>query len=570
MSDSNIIPLATVNPYLKEDEQVTSSGIILPPENKIITELPDKPIEAPNVQRLLGKGIDLQPSHLALLWRKKPILFLEDAFDVKLDDWQEHVVDMYQNNQRVALVASKGPGKTFILSMLAWHFFMTNFRPKMAALSVTRDHLKSNLWAELLMWREKSRLCTLSTNDGAERITLKGHEGYSFIDARSFAKSADQNTQASALAGLHADNVAFIIDEAGTIPDAIITTADAALTTAVTDRTNSKLLVTANPEVPSGLIYRAAMGKSIQKWAVHRISGDPDDPMRAPRVDINWAREQIAQFGKDDPWVLVNVFGTYPDQAANMLLTDSEVHEAMQRTIKGSEVQTSQSRMGLDVSRGGVDKSSFARRKGLKAYAIEVVSSSLLGPELAGICMLKQQEYKIERLFVDDTGGYGSSVIDSLDMAAPVMDVTPIKYNAKAQDKRYFNKRTEMWVRMRDWVRKGGCLPNDPILANELTTPKLFFLGGVLRLEEKEQIKSRLGYSPDRADALAQTFADVEQQSFYGNYQALPASTDPDLRTRIEEDRWNRYQSESGQSRHHADPYELDENHNPHYPRHSS
>lgn len=54
--------------------------------------------------------------------------------------------------------------------------------------------------------------------------------------------------------------------------------------------------------------------------------------------------------------------------------------------------------------------------------------------------------------------------------------------------------------------------------------PKLIFHGGVFRLEEKEQIKSRLGRSPDRADALAQTFADVEQPSFFGDFSAAPNS----------------------------------------------
>ena len=522
-------------------------------------------MEAPNVNRYLNKPIDLQPSHIAKLWRMRPVIFCEDAFDVKLDPWQEEAFELYMANQRFGMIASKGPGKTFTLAMLGWHFFMTNYRPKMAALSVTKDHLKSNLWAELLMWREKSDLCKLSTNDGAERITLKGHEGYSFIDARSFPKSADANQQASALAGLHADNVAFLIDEAGTIPDAILATADAALAGGTDGNKNSKLIVTANPEVPSGLLYRASVGKTVQKWAIQRVSGDPDDPKRAPKVDINWAREQIEQFGKDDPWVMVNVFGKYPAQGANMLLSDSEVSEAMNRTIEKDEINNAQMRMGLDVARGGVDRTAFARRKGLQAFPIEEEPSNILGPELAGLAMHKQDKYKIERLFVDDTGGYGSSVVDSLDMSAPMMDVTPIKYNAKAQDKRYFNKRTEMWVRMRDWVRKGGCLPKDPTLAKELTCPKVFFHGGVFRLEEKEQIKQRLGFSPDKADALAQTFADVEQESFYADYASQTGSSLE--KQRIDQRRRNNHNSSGN---HISDPDQLDSNYNPYYPRHSS
>lgn len=470
-----------------------------------------------NIQNLINKPSTLQPHQVMKLWRHKPKIFFEDAFDVKLDGWQEDVVDLYMENQRLALVASKGPGKTFTLAMLGWHFFITGHQPKMAALSVTKDHLMANLWAELLKWRAKSPLLVKSTNEGFSKITLKGHEGYSFIDARSFPKQADESQQASALAGLHADNVAFLIDEAGTIPDSVLATADAALSTGDSGNKKAKLLVTANPEEPKGIIYRAYMGRSKQKWAVYSISGDPDDPKRAPRVSKAWAQELIDQYGREDPWVMVNVLGKYPNVSSTQLITEQEIHDSMNREIPEAQLKNSQMRLGIDVARGGVDTTVFALRRGLKAYPLDQISSTVLGPELAGKAAMMVEEQRIERIFVDNTGGFGSSVVDSLQMF-PNIDITPIHYSSKAQDKRYYNKRTEMWARMRDWVRKGGCLPKDPSLAEEILMPKLIFHGGVFRLEEKEQIKARLGRSPDKADALAQTFADVDQPSFYADF----------------------------------------------------
>lgn len=406
---------------------------------------------------------------------------------------------------------------TFIISGLGMHFFSTKHLPKVAALSITKDHLLSNLWAELLKMRMRSKTLQRSMTDGATKIGMIGHEGYCFIDARSFPKQADEQAMASPLAGLHADNVAFLIDEGGMIPDSIFATADAALSTEVSDRTDSKILATGNPEVAKGTLYRASVGRTHQKWAMYHVSGDPDDPKRAPRVSIDWAREQIKTYGKDDPWVLVNVYGKYPPTGANTLLSEEEVYQAMNRNIEEKHVKNSQHRLGVDVARGGIDRTVFARRRGLKAYPLEAIPSNIYGPELAGKVAFLQQDVGVERVFVDNTGGYGSSVIDSLQLF-PNIDVTPVVYNAKAQDARFFNKRTEMWVRLRDWVKKGGCLPNDPMLAEELTTPRLIFHAGVTRLEEKEQIKVRLGRSPDRGDALAQTFADVESASFYADF----------------------------------------------------
>jgi len=470
-----------------------------------------------NVQRLLNKPASLQPHQVMKLWRAKPKIFFRDVLDFTPLPWQEECAELYVNNDRLAMVASKGVGKTRFLASITWHFFITHHMAKIAALSITKDHLMANLWAELLKARAESPLLVKSTNEGFSKITLKGHEGYCFIDARSFPKQADESQQASALAGLHADNVAFVIDEAGTIPDAVIQTADAALSTGSEGNKKARLLVTANPEEPKGTIYRACMGKTKQKWAVYRVSGDPDDPKRSSLVDKLWAQDLIDQYGRDDPWVMVNVLGKYPTVSSNQLLTEQEIFESMNRDVKESDIKNHQLRLGIDVARGGVDSTVFAMRRGLKAYPVEQISSNIMGPELASKAAFMVEEKRIERIFVDNTGGFGSSVVDSLALF-PNIDITPVHYSSKAQDKRYYNKRTEMWVRLRDWVRKGGCLPKDPQLADEILMPKLIFHGGVFRLEEKEQIKSRLGRSPDRADALAQTFADVEQPSFFADY----------------------------------------------------
>lgn len=473
----------------------------------------------PNVNRYLDRPMALQSAEVLKLWRLRPKIYAKDVLDLTLDPWQEDVVELYTNGQRLGLIASKGPGKTFTIAFLGMHFFTTKNLPKIAALSVTKDHLLSNLWAELLKMRMRSPLLQKTITDGATKIALIGHEGYSFIDARSYPKQADENTMASALAGLHADNVAFLIDEAGTIPDSVLATADAALSQEVSEFTDSKILATGNPEVAKGILYRAYMKRTLQKWDIYTVSGDPDDPKRAPRVSKTWAQEQIATYGKDDPWVQVNVFGKYPSSATNTLLSEEEIFESMNRKVEERSVKNSQHRLGIDVARGGVDRTVFARRRGLKAYPLEQIPSTVFGPELAGKVAFMQQELAIERIFVDNTGGYGSSVIDSLGLF-PNMEITPVVYNSKAQDKRYFNKRTEMYMRLRDWVKKGGQLPNDPGLMEELMMPKIMFHGGVTRLEEKEQIKTRLGRSPDKADALAQTFADIEQQSFFADYSA--------------------------------------------------
>jgi hypothetical protein len=85
-------------------------------------------------------------------------------------------------------------------------------------------------------------------------------------------------------------------------------------------------------------------------------------------------------------------------------------------------------------------------------------------------------------------------------------NVYAIQFDAPSGNPRYVNMRAQMWMQMADWV-KTGCLPKIPEMVAELATPTYFFSGGKFQIEPKDQVKKRLGRSPDLADALALTFA---------------------------------------------------------------
>ena len=465
-------------------------------------------MKAPNVQRYINKPVGDMSAKIMRLWQMKPKVFMTDNFEFKPDAWQEEAIDLYLHNQRLAMICSKGPGKTCLLALITWHFFLTNKLPKIAALSISSKNLKANLWAELAMWGSRSELVLRSAEVKSERITLNGFEKMSFIDARSFEKEADEHSQASALAGLHADNVAFVIDEGGDIPDAVIITADAAL--AGTDGVGKKarLLVAANPTTPSGLIYKASRGISAQKWATLHVSGDPNDPKRASRVSKEWAQALIDEYGIDNDYVKVNVFGLYPTTSSTQLLTEEEIDASCKRVIEPRNLKPYEVRMGVDVSRGGVDATILAIRQGRKVLKIIPLSSSCDSTEIATKIIFEAKDNKVDRVFVDDTGGYGSGVVDALKFQKN-FTVEAINYASNARDKiHYFNIRSEMYVKMRDWVKSGGQLLPDPRLKSDLMSSTVMFMKGKFQMEAKEQIKKRLGRSPDRADALAMTFID--------------------------------------------------------------
>jgi len=65
-----------------------------------------------------------------------------------------------------------------------------------------------------------------------------------------------------------------------------------------------------------------------------------------------------------------------------------------------------------------------------------------------------------------------------------------------------------MWKQAREWLRAGGCLPEDPTLRDELQAPETVpRMDGKIQVEAKKDMKARGVPSPNRADSLVLSFA---------------------------------------------------------------
>lgn len=441
-------------------------------------------------------------------WRHDPVMFVREAFSVEPDRWQEQALRAFVSDdpkmKRISMQACAGPGKSTVLSWCAWHFMLTKGNrgehPKAAAVSITADNLKDNLWSELSKWRERNPFLVKMFEWTQTRIFAKDHWSTWFLSARSFSKSANSDEIGRTLSGLHSEYILYLIDESGDIPPNIIKSAEQGL---ATGPVFGKIMQAGNPTSHEGMLYHAATHLRHQ-WEIIRITADPDDPNRTPRVDIEWAREQIKNYGRDNPWVKSYILGEFPESSINTLLSISEVMQAVDRQMHPTTYERSQKRLGIDVARFGSDRTVIFPRQGLRAFK-PVVMMGARSHEIAARIALAKDKWKCEVEIVDGTGGFGSGVVDSLIQAghSPI----EIHFSGKAIDNRYYNKRSEMWFNMADWIKRGGSIPNDDDLIKELCAPTYAFQGGRFLLEPKEQIKARLGYSPDSADALCLTFA---------------------------------------------------------------
>jgi hypothetical protein len=436
-------------------------------------------------------------------WWRDPVAFVREVFKVEPDAWQADVLAAFPKSPRLALKSCKGPGKTAVLAWIGWNFLATRPHPKIAATSITSDNLADGMWTEMAKWRTRSPLLQAAFSWHKTRIESTREPQAWWMSARTWPRSADANTQADTLAGLHADYMLFLLDEAGGIPDAVMAAAEAGLANARGGGgKEAHIVIAGNPTHLEGPLYRACTSER-HLWHVTEITADPDDPKRTPRVSVEWAREQIQKYGRDNPWVLVNVFGKFPPTSLNALLGPDEVRAAMNRQPP-MDYPTHPVVLGVDVAREGDDASVIFRRQGRCSWEPTILRNvnSLHG---AGAVASAWRDEKAEACFIDNTGGFGGGWIDQLQVLG--FSPVPVHFAGSPNDIRYANKRAEMWFTMAQWIKDGGCLPNVPELVAELTTPTYFFKGDKVQLEDKDQIKERLHRSPDRADALALTFA---------------------------------------------------------------
>ncbi len=461
-------------------------------------------------------------------WRESPAAMVKEAFGVDPDPWQIEVLSAFPSmnpeHMRIGLKACAGPGKTALLAWLGINFLTcygsVGQHPKGAAVSITSDNLKDNLWPEFAKWMGRSEYLKSAFRWEKERIFAKDHPETWFLSARSWPKTANPDEQGKTLSGIHSEYVLILIDESGAIPTPVLRAGEQALFNCKF----GKIVQAGNPISHEGMLY-AADTTLRHQWFMISVSGDPENPkawVHSPRFDgssphpADVARDQINTYGRDNPWVMAYILGQFPPSSINTVLGVEEVNAALGKHLTEDVYSWAQKRLGIDVARFGDDRSVIFPRQGLAAFK-PVVMRHQRTTDIAARVAQAKVKWGSEMEFVDDSGHWGHGVIDNL-FASGYSPMAVIG-EAPAVNPRYFNKRAECWMEMAEWVRRGGALPRLPELVRELTAPTYTFNNGKIQIEDKKLMKKRIGVSPDLADALAYTFAmpDMPGQTPIGN-----------------------------------------------------
>lgn len=197
---------------------------------------------------------------------------------------------------------------------------------------------------------------------------------------------------------------------------------------------------------------------------------------------------------EDDPW---QVIPTAWIERAQARWTD--------RSPKGEMMS-----MGVDVARGGRDKSVIAKRHQDNWYDQLVKlpgSSTPDGQTLVGQVIAHRRDSAPVHL---DVIGVGASPYDLLREARQQVIGINVAEASTSTDRsgrlRFANLRSQLWWQMREELDPindtGIALPPDPELLADLAAPKWKMQGMRVYVESREDIYERIGRSPDCASAL--------------------------------------------------------------------
>jgi len=263
-----------------------------------------------------------------------------------------------------------------------------------------------------------------------------------------------------------------------------------------------------NPTSRFGPLFHACTAARTL-WYIVEITADPEDPKRTPRVSVEVAQQQIAQYGRDNPWVQVRIFGNFPPAEFNALIGPDEIRAAMNRMYKPHELGAAARILSVDVAYYGDDASVLCKRIGLQVFPFKTYRNidTIMG---AGIVRREELDWQADAVFIDGST-FGAGWVDNIRLlgSSPI----PVIYAAKPHSDRYYNKRAEMYFDACEWIKGGGALPSEGTeggaqLLAALSSTTFTIKNGKLLLAPKEDVKALLGYSPDHADAFVQTFAE--------------------------------------------------------------
>jgi len=488
--------------------------------------------------------------------------FASDIFKSKLDRDQQEILSAIQTDRRVSVRSGTSRGKDYVAAVASLCFlYLTPWfdkktgdlvhNTKVALVAPTGRQIKNIMIPEVSRLFNKARgiLPGYPFSDGIRMTDYKEWFLTGF-------KAGDDNVEA--WSGFHAANVMVVITEASGLNQITFDSIEGIL------QGNSRLVLMFNPNNTTGEAYTSQSSPLYSKFTLNdlnapnvtnqrllnmgKITGAEFDERFIPgQVDYEWIDEKIRKPGwvvevpysqvmkdsHDFEWegrwyrpgdlFRVKVLGQFPEESEDTLIPLSWLESANKRWddyVEKNGMTTQETlRLGVDVAGMGRDNTIFCYRYGNFVSKIETLPPSIkkatVHMAIAGQ-VVTHLENQMTKAFID-TIGEGAGVYSRIiELGKNNAYSAKSSFGTKGLTdetgvRKFANMRAYMFWKLRDYLNPAFdyqlALPRNDMLTQELTE-HTYEVGsnGKIQIEKKDDIKERLGRSPDLADSLALTF----------------------------------------------------------------
>lgn len=456
----------------------------------------------------------------AELYLHDPVGFARDAIrwpvGESLTSYQEEVLDALARVRRAAVRGPHGLGKTTTNALAVLWFAVTREAARLDWKCVTTagswHQLEHYLWPEVHKWAARIDWGKLETEPWrADRELLSLN-----IKLRYGSAFAAASTRVELIEGAHADHMLFVFDESKAIRPDTFDAAEGALSgdqEASLGGREAYALAQSTPGEPQGRFFDIHEQKpGYEDWWVRWVRRS--EVIEAGRMSAKWADQRRLQWGTDSFVYQNRVEGAFYVSDEDAVIPMAWVEAANERWVEwnaaGRPDRPGHRVYGVDVARGGADRTVIAKREGSAVHWFKTLNlrdTTKIGTRLRGF-----MDHQTD-LAVIDVIGVGAGVVDY----ARTLGLNVTAFNASRRSRRrdrsglfqFKNQRAAMWWMMREALDPTFdpvlALPPDDDLLGELTAPKWREMNGKIQVEAKEDLKKRLGRSTDRADAVCST-----------------------------------------------------------------
>mgnify|MGYP004556857727 FL=1 len=500
-------------------------------------------------QMIRQRGLSLLNS-----WREDWCRFASEALGVTLDAEQQAILRSVQFNPRTSVASGTARGKDFVAAVAAICFLYLTPRwnrngelvenTKVALTAPTDRQVKNIMMPEISRLYNRARMRGVVLPGRLNAYDIRTDFDEWFLTGF----KADENNH-EAWSGFHAVNTMFVITEASGISDDTFAAIEGNL------QGNSRILLVFNPNTPVGYAARSQKSGRWNRFQLNSLTAPNVIERRqviAGQVDYEWVIDKLEQWCmpiredevqeefddfcfegrwyRPDDLFRKKVLGKFPKVSEDILIPSQWIEAAHQRWIEahGEEpAQAGRRVLGVDVAGMGRDCTVFCERK--ENYVAPFRSFNSGGTadhmEIAG--KIRGERSVHPKLLVSiDTIGEGAGVFSRCveqENSQGRQYILSCKYSEGAKNAqgkeltdltgqhRFLNMRAYLFWAVRDWLNPkndtGAMLPPDSQFDEEASEIRWAFRSdGKIQIEAKDEIKKRIGRSPDKFDALANTF----------------------------------------------------------------